>query len=114
MNLVLVSKKEKMHKRKEFSDKKVMFRQRKHDIFIWKFISSLTAHTKNAEMEENLWESVPSNVAKPQGQILYRKIPMIIQPGCIHCNHAGILVCLCWGFTAQSTQWGHVERGQFT
>ena len=19
-----------------------------------------------------------------------------------------------WGFTAQSTQWGHVERGQFT
>ena len=23
-------------------------------------------------------------------------------------------VCLCWGFTAQSTQWGHVEHGQFT
>ena len=23
-------------------------------------------------------------------------------------------VCLCWGFTAQSTQWGHVESGQFT
>ena len=23
-------------------------------------------------------------------------------------------VCLCWGFTAQSTQQGHVERGQFT
>ena len=23
-------------------------------------------------------------------------------------------VCVCWGFTAQSTQWGHVERGQFT
>ena len=22
--------------------------------------------------------------------------------------------CLCWGFTAQSTLWGHVERGQFT
>ena len=22
--------------------------------------------------------------------------------------------CVCWGFTAQSTQWGHVERGQFT
>ena len=22
--------------------------------------------------------------------------------------------CLCWGFTAQSTQWGHVERSQFT
>ena len=21
---------------------------------------------------------------------------------------------LCWGFMAQSTQWGHVERGQFT
>ena len=24
------------------------------------------------------------------------------------------VLCLCWGFTAQSTQWGHVERGQFT
>ena len=23
-------------------------------------------------------------------------------------------VCLCWGFMAQSTQWGHVEHGQFT
>ena len=23
-------------------------------------------------------------------------------------------VCLCWGFTAQTTQRGHVERGQFT
>ena len=25
-----------------------------------------------------------------------------------------VCVCLHWGFTAQSTQWGHVERGQFT
>ena len=25
-----------------------------------------------------------------------------------------IFVFLCWGFMAQSTQWGHVERGQFT
>ena len=25
-----------------------------------------------------------------------------------------VLICLCCGFTAQSTQWGHVERGQFT
>ena len=24
------------------------------------------------------------------------------------------IICLCWGFTAQSTQWGHVKRGQFT
>ena len=23
-------------------------------------------------------------------------------------------ICLCWGFMAQSTQWGHVERGQAT
>ena len=28
--------------------------------------------------------------------------------------HDNISVCLCWGFMAQSTQWGHVERGQFT
>ena len=26
----------------------------------------------------------------------------------------GSLYCLCWGFTAQSIQWGHVECGQFT
>ena len=25
-----------------------------------------------------------------------------------------LFVCLCCGFTAKSTQWGHVERGQFT
>ena len=25
-----------------------------------------------------------------------------------------LFVCLCRGFMAQSTQWGHVERGQFT
>ena len=23
-------------------------------------------------------------------------------------------ICLCWSFMAQSTQWGHVERSQFT
>ena len=27
-------------------------------------------------------------------------------------NH--FIFCVCWGFTAQSTQWGHVERSQFT
>ena len=25
-----------------------------------------------------------------------------------------VFVCLCSGFMAQSTNWGHVERGQFT
>ena len=29
-------------------------------------------------------------------------------------KYLSYFVCLCWGFTAQSTQWGHVERGQFT
>ena len=29
-------------------------------------------------------------------------------------NDQTVYICLCWGFTAQSTQWGHVERGQFT
>ena len=29
-------------------------------------------------------------------------------------SHKTLFVCLCWGFTAQSTQWGHVECGQFT
>ena len=30
------------------------------------------------------------------------------------CFIHGYFVCLFWVFTAQSTQWGHVERGQFT
>ena len=30
------------------------------------------------------------------------------------CQMCHVCVCLHWGFTAQSTQWGHVERGQFT
>ena len=29
-------------------------------------------------------------------------------------NYTILYICLCWGFTAQSTQWGHVKRGQFT
>ena len=29
-------------------------------------------------------------------------------------NPNNLFVCLCWGFTAQSTQWGHVQCGQFT
>ena len=31
-----------------------------------------------------------------------------------HISTVGSMFCLCWGFTAQATQWGHVERGQFT
>ena len=31
----------------------------------------------------------------------------------IHAQYS-TCVCVCWGFTAQSTQWDHVERGQFT
>ena len=27
---------------------------------------------------------------------------------------ANLFVCLCWCFTAQSTQWSHVERGRLT
>ena len=29
-------------------------------------------------------------------------------------NMFSLSICLCWGFTAQSTQRGHVERDQFT
>ena len=32
----------------------------------------------------------------------------------IVCTNKLVCLCLCWGFTAQSTQWGHVECGQFT
>ena len=36
----------------------------------------------------------------------------IVFPTHKHMNHnIRKFVCLCWGFTAQSTQWGHVERG---
>ena len=47
--------------------------------------------------------------------VLTRQIPW---PGDLDlyfgCSDSDIcLCCLCWGFTAQSTQWGHIERGQF-
>ena len=29
-------------------------------------------------------------------------------------EHTWSFYWLCWGFTAQSTEWGHVECGQFT
>ena len=25
-----------------------------------------------------------------------------------------LFICFCWGFTAQSTKWGHVKHGHFT
>ena len=31
-----------------------------------------------------------------------------------HVYPVTMFVCLCWGITAQSTQWGHVKCGQFT
>ena len=38
-----------------------------------------------------------------------------IHTGIVKENYLVIIIdCLCWGFTAQSTQWGHVECGQFT
>ena len=41
-------------------------------------------------------------------------IIIIILSMWIYSNSLDQVICLCWGFTAQSTQWGHVERGQFT
>ena len=32
----------------------------------------------------------------------------------LKCEGTDTVIYLCWGFTAQSTQWGHVERSQFT
>ena len=37
-----------------------------------------------------------------------------LKPVLLARNLTLMFVCLRWGFTAQSTQWGHVERGQFT
>ena len=37
-----------------------------------------------------------------------------MNPHCRKTESVTVNFCLCWGFTAQSTQWGHVERGQFT
>ena len=46
-----------------------------------------------------------------QSQYLWLLSQYLLFYGSIYCK---IWFCLCWGFTAQSTQWGHVERGQFT
>ena len=41
---------------------------------------------------------------------------LLMEANLCHCMYTGLVFwfCLCWGFTAQSTQWGHVEHGQFT
>ena len=54
--------------------------------------------------------------------VLWLEIPISLQKAKVTIQRLNIFprdsmimfVCLCWGFTAQSTQWGHVERGQFT
>ena len=52
-----------------------------------------------------------TNLVDLESPMLYTKI----QPqSFLSTAEEDFLVCLCWGFTAQSTQWGHVERGQFT
>ena len=43
----------------------------------------------------------------------YGKLHTDITRTCEKC-HLHSLVCLCWGFTAQLTQWGHVKHGQFS
>ena len=40
-------------------------------------------------------------------------IVFLISSQCVTFTGLCGFVCLCWGFTAQSTQWGHVKRGQF-
>ena len=41
---------------------------------------------------------------------LYNTISLVIDTTFIFYQ----IFVLCWDFTAQSTQWGHVERDQFT
>ena len=47
----------------------------------------------------------------------YKMHCMVLSRGCfqrVSTTYVFMFICLCWGFTAQSTQWGHVEHGQFT
>ena len=52
------------------------------------------------------------NSFEEQNQITWR-IPPTLDGQPLY-SHMPDQEMLCWGFTAQSTQWGHVERGQFT
>ena len=54
----------------------------------------------------------------PTRYVLVQNYPSL-SPELSHClkpcrKKKCLFVCLCWGFTAQSTQWGHVEHCQFT
>ena len=63
----------------------------------------------NEQMDKGALSSMPVQL---QNWRIYQNTP---KP--LYNTTAGIRSkksCLCWGFTAQSTQWGHVERGQFT
>ena len=67
----------------------------------WYILKYVTANLKNVQADLGLHCPLKENGCTFRGS---------------NCVKLGLfcLFVLCWGFTAQSTQWGHVERGQFT
>ena len=71
---------------------------------------------------ELLWYFCTKKLGSPQVHGIQRCINVVIMHWC-WCNLTlskrciptrSVCLFVCWGFTAQSTQWGHVEHGQFT
>ena len=60
------------------------------------------------------FEDTPHDNILNQIPFLYTKSNALRKSMKTQKNFLPVFICLCWGFTAQSTQWGHVERGQFT
>ena len=50
---------------------------------------------------------------KTENIIILKKVNLI-KNECLKLAFFTLSFCMCWGFTAQLTQWGNVERGQFT
>ena len=74
---------------------------------------TISIYFTNKPKEDHIkWKSAFKHAQNVQSQIILHMCKVL----CWHLlsNDTFYSICLCWGFMAQSTQWGHVERGQFT
>ena len=80
-------------------------------------LKSLQVDTNNRKKNKKTTQSANHKQCDSKTQLLRspdkmgnHNAPVICSPGPVGSSW----ICLCWGFTAQLTQWVNIERGQFT
>ena len=92
-------------------------------LFLVDFLMKLGTVVQKLTLKAQLLSSALSSVGYfksyfckqcgPRSDCCFRSSLIWVHTVCLYAK-ISLFVCVCWGFTAQSTQWGHVERGQFT